>query len=353
MKDRVWEELGREVPPDFRRMSRRSFLKTGGAGLAGTMLLGTAGCGVFEQGGGQQQGGGGGGSKVFNDYYEGDIVDMVSTTTSDIYSFSILNNVMEGLYRLDANTEPQPAQAEGVEINDDKTVYTFTLRDGLRWSKGDPAVSEDFRYAWLRAMAPDTAGDYSFILTDYIDAGEGSVGVEAPDEKTLVVTLARPAPFFLGLTSFPTYLPLNQKFTEEQGDQFGLGADALLYNGPFTLTALNPSTQAVLEKNQDYWDKGNVGVERVNVRIIKENETALNLYESGELDVFALAGQYFDEYQDSPEFKSTPYFSTYYLHLLPPPTTSTSTSRTRRWPTRTSARPCRPATTAAPSPTGS
>jgi oligopeptide transport system substrate-binding protein len=324
MKDRVWEELGRGVPPGFRRMSRRNFLKTGGAGLAGTILLGTAGCGVFEQGGGQQQGGGGGGSKVFNDYYEGDIVDMVSTTTSDIYSFSILNNVMEGLYRLDANTEPQPAQAEGVEINGDKTVYTFTLKDGLRWSNGDPVVSEDFRYAWLRAMAPDTAGDYSFILTDYIDGGagflagdvgEGSVGVEAPDEKTLVVTLAKPAPFFLGLTSFPTYLPLNQKFTEEQGDQFGLGADALLYNGPFTLTALNPSTQAVLEKNQDYWDKGNVGTERVNVRIIKEDETALNLYESGELDVFALAGQYFDEYQDSSEFKSTPYFSTYYLHF--------------------------------------
>ena len=104
-------------------------------------------------------------------------------------------------------------------------------------------------------------------------------------------------------------------FTEKQGHQFGLGADALLYNGPFTLTALNPSTQAVLEKVQDYCDKGSVGVERVNVRIVKEDETALNLYESGELDVFALAGQYFDEYQDSPEFKSSPYFSIYYLHF--------------------------------------
>jgi oligopeptide transport system substrate-binding protein len=252
---------------------------------------------------------------------------------------------------------PEGYGAKGRQ-NGDKTVYTFTLRDGLRLFNGDPVVSEDFRYAWLRAMAPDTAGDYSFILTHYIaggaeflagDAGEGSVGVEAPDGKTLVVTLAKPAPFFLGLTSFPTYLPLNQKFTEEQGDEFGLGADALLYSGPFTLTALSLSTQAVLEKNQDYWGKGNVGVERVNVRIIKENETALNLYKSGELDVFALAGQYFDEYQDSPEFKSTPYFSTYY----PPPTTSTSTSKTRRWPTRTSARPCRSATTAASPPKGS
>ena len=323
MKNSALERLSKEVPVDPRWISRRDFLRAGGAGLAGTVLLGATGCGLFE-GGGQQQGGGGGESKVFNDYYEGDIVDIVSTTTTDIYSFSILNNVMEGLYRLDENTEPQPAQAEGVEVNDDDVTYTFTLRDGLRWSNGDPVVAEDFRYAWLRAMAPDTAGDYSFILTDYIDGGaeflagdadEGSVGLEAPDDKTLVVTLARPAPFFLGLTSFPTYLPLNQQFTEEQGDQFGQNPDALVYNGPFTLTEFEPSSQAVLQKNGDYWDKGNVGVERVNVRIVKEDETALNLYEAGDLDVFALAGQYFNEFQDSPEFDSSPYFSTFYLHF--------------------------------------
>lgn len=315
-------KLGNERVLDLKRVTRRDFLKVGGAGLAGTVLLGAPGCGLFE-GGGQQQEGGGGGSKVFNHYYEGDIVDIVSTTTTDTYSFSVLNNVMEGLYRLDLEAQPAPAQAEGVEVSDDIT-YTFTLRGGLRWSNGDPVVAENFRYAWLRAMNPDTAGDYSFILTDYIDGGaeffagdadEGAVGVEAPDERTLVVTLARPAPFFLGLTSFPTYLPLNQEFVEGQGDQFGLSPDALVYNGPFTLTEFEPSSRAVLEKNGDYWDGANVDVERVSVRIVKEDETALNLYESGDLDVFNLAGQYFNEFRDSPEFKSSPYFSTFYLHF--------------------------------------
>ena len=315
--------LGVEEILKIRRVTRKDFLKIGGTGLAGTVLLGATGCGVFG-GGGQQQGGGGGGRRVFNDYYEGDILDINSTTTSDIYSFSILNNVMEGLYRLDQNTEPAPAQAEGVEISDDGITYTFTLRDGLRWSNGDPVVAEDFRYAWLRAMAPDTAGDYSFIIADYIeggseylagDADEGSVGVEAPDDRTLVVTLARPAPFFLGLTSFTTYLPLNRQFTEQQGDQFAQSPEGLLYNGPFTLAEFRPSTQAVLQKNPDYWDEGNVSLERVNVRIIKELDTALNLYESGELDVFGLEGQYFDQFRDSGEFNSSPYFSTYYLHF--------------------------------------
>lgn len=316
---------GKEGVLDLKRVTRRDFLKLGGTGLAGTVLLGATGCGLFGGSGGQQQsGGGGGGSKVFNNYFEGDILDINSTTTSDIYSFSILNNVMEGLYRLDVNTEPQPAQAEGVEVSDDGITYTFTLRDGLRWSNGDPVVAENFRYAWLRAMAPDTAGDYSFIVTDYIQGGaeylagdvdEGSVGVEAPDDKTLVVTLAKPAPFFLGLTSFTTYLPLNQQFTEQQGGQFAQSPDRLLYNGPFTLTEFRPSTQAVLRKNPGYWDKGNVDLEEVNIRIIKELDTALNLYETGDLDVFSLEGQYYDQFQNSEEFVASPYFSTYYLHF--------------------------------------
>lgn len=323
MRGEAADGPGKEGILKVGRVTRRDFLKIGGTGLAGTVLLGATGCGVFEGGDGQQQGGGGG-SKVFNDYYQGDIVDIVSTTTTDSYSFSILNNVMEGLYRLDQNAQPEPAQAKGVEISDDKITYTFTLNDGLLWSNGDPVTSEDFRYAWLRAMNPDTAGGYSFILTDYIeggaeyfagDADEGSVGLETPDEKTLVVNLTGPAPFFLGLTSFPTYLPLNQQFTEKQGDKFGLGPDALLYNGPFTLTEIEPSSRAVLQKNQDYRDKENVAIETVNVRIVKEDDTALNLYEAGDLDVFGLAGQYFNEFQDSPDFEASPYFSTYYLHF--------------------------------------
>ncbi len=115
MKSRT-VRLGMEETPGAMRITRRDFLKIGGAGLAGAALLGTAGCGVFEQGG--EQGGGGGGNSISLNL-EDTIRDLDSTTTTDSVSYGILLNVMEGLYLLDENEEPQPGQAESVEISDD------------------------------------------------------------------------------------------------------------------------------------------------------------------------------------------------------------------------------------------
>lgn len=113
-------------------LTRRDFLKVSGAGLAGVGLLGTAGCGVFSGGGdsGGNSGGGGGGPLKIN--LEGDIPDLVSTTSTDEVSFNVLNNINEGLYRLDLEEVPQPAMAESVEQSDDGLTYTFTLREGVQ-----------------------------------------------------------------------------------------------------------------------------------------------------------------------------------------------------------------------------
>lgn len=305
------------------RVSRRDFLKIGGTGLVGAALLGTAGCGVFQQQGGQQGGGGGGESNESITFNLGDTVrDLDSTTTTDSVSFDILLNTIEGLYRLDENQEPVPAQAESVEISDDQLTYTFTLRDGIKWSNGDPVTSQDFKFAWMRALAPDTAGQYAYIVSTFIkgasefNAGEGSaedVAIETPDDKTLRVTLVQPSPFWLGLTNFIGYLPQNQKFVEQQGDKYAQSADALLYNGPYTMTELKPTQGMTLQKYKDYWDAGNVDIEKVEGRIVKELDTAVNLYESGELDVQGIEGEYIDEYKDSPEFHTLTNLATFYL----------------------------------------
>ena len=173
------------------------------------LLVLLVGCGAFqEQGTGQQGGGGEPNTLRFN--LQAEIPDLNSTTTADAVSASVLNNVMEGLYRLDEDQQPQPAMAQSVEISDDKLTYTFTLRDGVKWSNGDPVTAQDFEYAWLRAMDPETAGQYSFIVSQYIrggsefSAGESSaedVAIETPDDRTLKVTLENPTPFFLGLTA--------------------------------------------------------------------------------------------------------------------------------------------------------
>jgi oligopeptide transport system substrate-binding protein len=316
------ERVRAEVPSDAIRISRRDFLKVGGAGLAGATLLGTLpGCGVFKQGGGQQ----GGGSDTFTLAEVADIADMNSVTTTDLYSARLLNNINEGLYRLDANDKPHPAMAKSVDISDDTLTYTFTLRDGIKWSNGDPVTAQDFEYGWMTLLNPDTAAEYAYLLYSFIkgaaayNSGDGSaedVGIEALDNKTLKVTLNGPYPFWLGLAgSHQTYLPVNQKFYEQQGEDYAQSADSLLYNGPYIMTEFNPSTGATLVKNKDYWDKDNVDVQKIVCRIVKDASTRVNLYTAGDLDFGELTSEYVNEYKDSPAFMRIIEFSTFWLNM--------------------------------------
>jgi oligopeptide transport system substrate-binding protein len=304
-------------------ISRKDFLRLSGTGLAGAALLGTAGCGVFSSGGSGGGGGGGGGGGNSISLNLGDTIrDLNSTTTTDSVSTDVLLNVMDGLYRLDANTQPQPAIAEGVEISDDQLSYTFTLKDGVKWSDGSEVTAQDFEYAWIRAIDPDTAGQYAFIIYQFIEGatefatGEGSredVGIRATDDKTLEVQLILPAPFFTGLTSFFTYYPQKQNFTEEEDDNYAQSADALLYNGPYTLTNFEPTQGVTFVKNDQYWNADTVDIQKIEARIVKELDTAVNLYESGQLDDTEIDSNYVDEYKGTPDLHSQTFFATFYM----------------------------------------
>jgi oligopeptide transport system substrate-binding protein len=307
------------------QMSRRDFLKIGGTGLAGAALLGTAGCGsVF--GGAGSGGGGGAGSSTLNLNLTAEIPELDSALTSDVVSFDVLTNVMEGFYRLDLDNEPVPAAAEGVELSNGDLTYTFTLRDGLQWSNGDPVTSHDYKYAWLKVLNPDTAATYAYIISTFVKGADeyntkkGSakdVAIETPDDKTLRVTVVSKAPFFLQLTSFAIYFPQQQEFVEKLGDKYAQDADSLLYNGPYIMTqgSEGGGGTAVFKKNDKYWDKGSVAVNTVNGRIVKEEDTAINLYEGGELDLTQLTGARVKQYRDSPDFFRFPLPFTVYGRL--------------------------------------
>jgi oligopeptide transport system substrate-binding protein len=132
IEERVKKGAGVHLRPG---MSRRDFLKISGTGLAGAAMLTVPGCGVFSDGGG---GGGGGSSKSIAINLEQTVKDLDSAQTTDSVSTEILQNVMSGLYRLDENVRPFPDMAEGVDISDDGLNYTFTLRDGVKWSLSTP-----------------------------------------------------------------------------------------------------------------------------------------------------------------------------------------------------------------------
>lgn len=307
------ERMPAEVRNAFRKagLSRRGFLRLGGGAVAGAALVGSTGCDVFGgDEGGEATGGGTAGSKTLKRNLS-EIRYFDSALATDEDSFEILLSGMDGLYRLDPEDQPQPAVAESSELSEDELTYTFTLRDGVQWSNGDPVTSKDFKFAWLRAMDPETASEYAYILTDFIkggaafNSGEGSrdqVAIETPDDKTLKVTLNNPTPFFLGLASFITYYPQNEAYAKKQGDKFGTSPTTILYNGPFVMQNYDAASGGTLVKNDKYWDKDNVDIERIEVKIVKDLNTTLRLYQSGELDLTELSGEQVGRFKDDPEF---------------------------------------------------
>ncbi|WP_369899975.1 peptide ABC transporter substrate-binding protein [Bacillus manliponensis] len=249
--------------------------------------------------------------QVLNLLETAEIPSMDTSKSTDTVSFRVFVNAMEGLYRLDKDNKPTPGMAKEVKISEDKKTYTFHLRDA-KWSNGEPVTANDFVYAWQRAVDPNTAAEYAFILFDVknaqkINKGElplDQLGIKAEDEKTLVVELEQPAPYFLELTSFPTFYPLNEKFVKEQGENYALEAENLLYNGPFTMSKWKHEDSYQLKKNPDYWDKEAVKLEEINVSVVKETSTGVNLYESNEVDRVILSSEFVDKYSKSEEFKS-------------------------------------------------
>lgn len=230
------------------------------------------------------------------------IPSMDSVMAQDTVSFTTMNNVMEGLYRLDPNQEVVDGMAEGEpEVSEDGTVYTFKLRDS-KWSNGDPVTAHDFVYAWQRAIDPANASPYGPYMMDGKIKGAAEIskagaekkdydlntlGVKAEDDKTLVVTLERPIPYFTSLMAFPTFYPQNQKFVEEQGKNYAIKAENLVYNGPFVLSDWGGSTASdwTYGKNEEYWDADTVKLEKVQWNVLKDSQSSANAFETGEADV--------------------------------------------------------------------
>ncbi|SDZ61694.1 oligopeptide transport system substrate-binding protein [Evansella caseinilytica] len=253
------------------------------------------------------------GGQVLKVAASAEIPTMDSVHAHDTIAFTVLNNVMEGLYRLGEDSNPVLGMAESHEESADGLVHTFTLRDAA-WSNGTAVTADDFEYAWKRLMADE--GHYASMMVnagvlhaqDIIEGekGAGELGVTAVDDKTLEVTLEMPNPLFTTLLTFPVFLPQNEAFVEEQGEQYALEAENVLYNGPFVLAEWNHDQNWLYKKNPDYWDADAVTLEEIQVNVVKETSTGVNLYETGELDRIGLSAAYVDEYSSSDEFQIIP-----------------------------------------------
>lgn len=249
--------------------------------------------------------------------------DLYPQTATDTVSFQVINAAYEGLVRLQADGKAyqDTGLAKSWEVSQDGLVYTFKLRDA-KWSDGTKITANDFEYAWKTALDPATASQYAYMLYhvkggEAYNAGEGKVedvGVKAVDEKTLEVTLERPTPFFASLTSFITYLPAQKAAVEKHGvDKYGAAIENMVFSGPFKITEWVQEQKLTLEKNEMYWDKENVKLDRIEGDMIIDINTPINLYETKELDAIAVHTEYLAKYRTSPEFGNLAQATTWYL----------------------------------------
>ena len=219
---------------------------------------------------------------------EPDHIDPALNSTVDGGCLAV--NSFEGLMRYNAEGKLEPACAESYEVSEDGLTYTFTMRDGLKWSNGDELTAKDFEWSWRRAADPKTAADYSYlcaVFAGYDDTkGLAADDVVASDDgKTLTVKLKAVTPYFLDLCAFPFFFPVNQKSVEGNDDWANDASDKFVTNGAFTLKEWKHDSSMTYVKNPNYWDAESVKTEKMNWPISESQSTRLTLVEGGEADM--------------------------------------------------------------------
>ena len=252
-------------------------------------------------------------------------IDPTLNSTSD--GGSMLLHSFEALLTHDNTGKLQPGQAaEMPKISEDGLVYTFTLRDGLKWSNGDALTAEDFEYTLKRLADPEVAAPYGELISMIAGFDEAhksggnldALQVVAKDEKTLEITLSAPTQYFNEIMAFPATSPVNKKTIEENGDQWALKAESYISNGAFYVAEYKDAEYILMKKNPNYWNTKNIKLDEIKFELIEDANTIYSGYQSGRLSLVKdiptneIARLKADK---NPEFHLDPMQGTYYVSL--------------------------------------
>lgn len=230
---------------------------------------------------------------VLNWSEDSELQTLDPATSVDTTSGLMLRNSYEGLYRLGKDGQVKKGLVKTEKVSDDGLTYTFTLQKNAKWSNGDPVTAKDFVYGWQRAVDPKTGASNSNLFEGIKNAADivagkmdpKELGVKATDDHTLVVTLDKKIPYFKSLVATQIFSPQNQKVVEKYGKKYGTEAKYSVSNGPFKVTGWNGSNQKwSLVKNNNYWDKKAVKLDKVNFQVAKTTSTSYSMYQQGDLD---------------------------------------------------------------------
>lgn len=244
--------------------------------------------------------------QVFNTFISAEPSTLDVSRRMDTYSSYIMIDTMEGLVRMCQKGEDydmRPGEAEKWEANEDGTVWTFHLRDNLKWQDGEPVTADQYVYSLQRSADPETACPNNFFLEpllNYKDIAAGKkpsseLGVKAIDKQTLEITLIAPKPTFIEMLPATVYYPQRKDIIEKNGEKYGSEADAYIGNGPFKVDKWTHNSSIELSKNENYWDAENVKLEKVNYSIMTDETTYYSAFESGQIDSVTVSSKDFVE----------------------------------------------------------
>ncbi|SPC37918.1 peptide ABC transporter substrate-binding protein [Latilactobacillus fuchuensis] len=262
--------------------------------------------------------------------------DTVTFTTSDVISTmdsalntnvigaQALTDTMEGLYRYEGKTVKPAIATKVVKPTNNGLTYTIPLRKDAKWSNGKALTASDFVYAWQRVVNPKVGSQYAYIYegiknaTD-ITAGKKAVdtlGIEAKDAHTLVITLDKSIPYFSQLMTSSTFFPVYKAAVEKAGKAYGTNSKTLVFNGPYKLSNWNgPDSSWTEVKNTNYWNAKDVKVKNLKYQVVKDASTALNLFQSNKVDRTAISGDTAKQMKNDPDYSTLPKSATFYMQL--------------------------------------
>ena len=283
----------------MKRISRRSFLKVAGVGAA---ALGLAACGGSKSGSTATSGtaSSAAGSSTgsvntagFTVQYGPNPETLDPSLNSALDASNTIITIFEPLLIINENNEVIGGQAESWTTSEDGLTWTFTMRDGLKWSDGTDLTAKDFEYTFKRMVNPDTAAPYAETCLGMIDgfdaaqAGDtDALNVKASDDgKTLTIVLSYPCSYFDKMAAFAAMSPVQQATVEANGDAWCTSAETFVSNGPYMITEWTPSERIVLSKNPNYvggWDSSKIVSDSITLLLLEDSSASYAAYNSGE-----------------------------------------------------------------------
>ena len=259
-------------------------------------------------------------------------IDPALNTTNDGANY--LTYLFDNLLRTDKDGKVVPSLAQKYEVSDDGLTWTFHLRDGLKWSDGSDFTANDFVYSWQRMVDPDVAAPYAETVLGMVEGYDEAIGkpdengnqtttpditklrVEASDDKTFVVHMSHPTPYFDKLATFPALSPVKKDVVEAKPDGWTLDPKTYISTGPFKLAEWKSGSYLMLEKNENYWNKDAVKLDGIKCLLMGDQNAAFSAYEAGDaLMIKDIPTQEITTLQKRPDYRLDPQIGTYFIDL--------------------------------------